>query len=345
MKPVHATRGVSRFEFRVSSEGRSLETRTSKRTTLCLIAAAALGSCARAPASAPVPARATAWRVAPNAHLLTRWAADVRPDRVLPEYPRPQMVRPRWQNLNGVWQFQFITDSNAVASLLGRDLREQILVPFAMESALSGLGKHADRAVYRRTFRVPADMARGERLLLHFGAIDWQSTIYVNGRRVADHTGGYDAFTVDVTDALRRDARDQELVVAVHDPTDFWGQPRGKQVSNPEGIWYTPVTGIWQTVWLEPVPPVSIDGLRMTPDVDGGVLRLTARGRGTAAGDAVDAVASANGRVVGRATGPVGAELRLPVPNAQLWSPDSPFLYDLQVTLRAGGGDARELDR
>jgi hypothetical protein len=320
---------------------------TSKRRTLGFLVIAAFGAAAAAsctrvsvPGVTPAP-RVGAWRPA-NARLLTRWAAAVRPDQVLPEYPRPQMVRPRWQSLNGLWQFAIIQDSAAVTSLLGRDLRDEILVPFAIESSLSGVGRTADRVVYRRTFRVPNDMSPGERLLLHFGAVDWQSTIYVNGRRLADHTGGYDAFTVDVTNALRRDSREQELVVAVHDPTDFWGQPRGKQVSKPEGIWYTPVTGIWQSVWLEPVPVSSIEALRMTPDVDAGVLRLTTRGRGTRAGQRVEAMALTNGRVVGRATGSVGSELRIPVPNARLWSPENPFLYDLRVTLREGN---REVDR
>jgi hypothetical protein len=327
---------------------------TSTKRICSVLVVASLGaavppSCARPPASrAPaMPGSTTTagprystWRPA-NPRLLTRWAAAVRPDRVLPEYPRPQMVRPRWQNLNGLWQFAVIRDSGEVASMLGRNLSDQILVPFAMESSLSGVGRHADRVVYRRTFRAP-EMSRGDRLLLHFGAVDWQSTVYVNGRRLADHTGGYDAFTVDVTDALRPGSREQELVVAVHDPTDFWGQPRGKQVSKPEGIWYTPVTGIWQTVWLEPVPAASLERLRMTPDVDVGVLRLVARGRGTRAGQRVEAIASTHGRVVGRAEGMVGSELRIPVPNARLWSPDDPFLYDLQVTLRDGD---REIDR
>jgi hypothetical protein len=219
----------------------------------------------------------------------------------------------------------------------------RILVPFAPEAALSGVGRHADRIAYRRTFSRPADLAAGERLLLHVGACDWHCTVYVNGRMVEDHTGGYDAFTVDVTDALRPTG-EQELVVAVYDPTDTFGQPRGKQVSRAEGIWYTPVTGIWQTVWLELVPASSVARLHMTPDVAGGALRLTVHGRGTRLGQRVEAVAMAQGREIGRAAGAVGAELRVPVPDARLWSPDDPFLYDLRVTLMEGEG-GRELDR
>ena len=315
-----------------------------------------------AEASAPLPV--PSWRPA-AAPLMTRWAADVSPDRVLPEYPRPQMVRPRWQTLNGLWEFA-VVDSSSVPGVSGDPHRlahpsrpggrgpegplplpppsafsTSILVPFAPEAALSGVGRHADRVGYRRTFRRPQGLGADERLLLHFGACDWHCTVYVNGRQVADHTGGYDAFEVDITDALRPDG-EQELVVAVYDPTDKFGQPRGKQVSKPEGIWYTAVTGIWQTVWLEPVPASSVEGLRMTPDVAGGVLHITVRGRGTRAGQRVTAVAMSNGQEVGRVDGAPGEALRLPVSNPRLWGPDDPFLYDLRVTLREGD---RELDR
>jgi PA14 domain-containing protein/chitobiase/beta-hexosaminidase-like protein/glycosyl hydrolase family 2 len=274
-----------------------------------------------------------AWHPA-NPRLLTRWAADVDPARVLPEYPRPQMVRSRWENLNGLWQFAVVSDSTAPLPF-GRDLSEQILVPFAMESALSGVGRHAERVLYRRTFRTPAREA-GEHLLIHFGAVDWRATVYVNGHRVVEHTGGYSPFTADITDALVPGDGDQELVVSVYDPTDTFGQPRGKQVSKPGGIWYTPVTGIWQTVWLEPVPAASIDRLELTPDLPNGALHVRASGRGTASGLRVEAVASTNGRVVGRAEGAMNGDLRVAVPNAHPWSPDDPFLYDLTVRLRAG---------
>ena len=311
----------------------------------------------------PVP-DLQAWRPA-NARLLTRWAADVSPDNVLPEYPRPQLVRERWTNLNGLWELALV-DSSITAGVEGDPHRlprpsrpggegpagalplppdgaytSRILVPFAPEAPLSGVGRHFERIAYRRPFERPAPRSADERLLLHVGACDWHCTIYVNGRQVEDHTGGYDAFSVDVTDALRPSGA-QELVVVVYDPTDKFGQPRGKQVSKPEGIWYTPVTGIWQTVWLEPVPAASIARLHMTPDVDRGALRLTVHGRGTRDGQRAEAVATANGQVVGRVEGAVGAELRLPVPNARLWGPDDPFLYDLRVTLRDGD---REVDR
>jgi hypothetical protein len=319
---------------------------------------AALWACGGPPAPAPQPAAEPApaalepsvpnppapvaprWRPAAGP-LMTRWAAQVDPEHVLPEYPRPQMVRPRWQSLNGVWELAFVADS-AAPPPFGRTLPERVLVPFPIESALSGVMKHADRVVYRRTFQ--PNTRAGERQLLHFGAVDWHARVYVNGTQVADHTGGYDAFAVDVTDALRG-AGDQELIVSVYDPTDTFGQPRGKQVSRGDGIFYTPVTGIWQSVWLEPVPAASIARLRMTPDVAGRALRLTVTGRGTAPGQRVEVVASAAGREVGRAGGMVGEEIRVPVPQPRLWGPDDPFLYDLRVVLRgADGGEADRVD-
>jgi len=272
-----------------------------------------------------------------SGHLMTRWASAVDPGSILPEYPRPQLVRRRWQNLNGLWQFAVMTDSAAPLPF-DRELSQQILVPFAMESALSGVGKHAERVVYRRTFRTPADMSLGERLLIHFGAVDWRATVYVNGKRLGEHVGGYTPFTFDATPALTARG-DQELVVAVYDPTDSFGQPRGKQVSNPRDIWYTPVTGIWQTVWLEPVPAASIDRLVLTPDLAGEVLHLRADLRGprdAGRGLRLEAVASTNGSVVGRVQGAAGGDLRLTIPNVHPWSPDDPFLYNLSVTLRNG---------
>src|SRR5690348_5692400 len=220
------------------------------------------------------------------------------------------MVRSRWENLNGLWQFAVVSDSAAPLPF-GRELSQQILVPFAMESALSGVGKHAERVVYQRTFRTPADMSLGERLLIHFGAVDWRATVYVNGKRLGEHVGGYTPFTFDATPALTARG-DQELVVAVYDPTDSFGQPRGKQVSNPRDIWYTPVTGIWQTVWLEPVPASSIDHLVLTPDLRAGALHARVAGRGPlGAGLRVEAVASTNGRVVGRAQGALDSDIGL----------------------------------
>ncbi|HEX9940105.1 MAG TPA: glycoside hydrolase family 2 TIM barrel-domain containing protein, partial [Longimicrobium sp.] len=298
---------------------------------------------AAAPSSAPAARTEPAWRPA-RGRLTTRWAAEVDPRNVLPEYPRPQMVRTRWQNLNGVWELALLGDDEAPPAY-DQALPERVLVPFPIESPLSGVMRRATRAVYRRTFVAP-ELGAGERLLLHFGAVDWRAQVSLNGRAVGEHTGGYTGFSLDVTDALRP-ASVQELTVDVWDPTEAFGQPRGKQASHPaegpeQALFYTPVTGIWQTVWLEPVPAASAESLRIVPDVAGGALRLTVRGRGTTGGETVEAVALADGREVGRATGAVGAEIRVPVPTPRLWGPDDPFLYDLRITLRHEG---HELDR
>src|SRR5262245_26202357 len=184
----------------------------------------------------------------PSTHLQRRWAAQVTPDRVLPEYPRPQMARSQWTNLNGQWNYALAAaDAPRPDAFPGR-----ILVPFPIESQLSGAGVWVapdQRVWYRRTFTPPAAMPARNRLLLNFGAVDWETTVYVNGTRVGEHRGGYDAFSFDITDQLRPGGGEQELVVAVRDPTDDGQQPRGKQVRRPRSIWYTAVTGIWQTVW------------------------------------------------------------------------------------------------
>ncbi len=277
---------------------------------------------------------AESWKPA-RGPLATRWAAAVSPNNVLPEYPRPQMVRPEWLNLNGLWELAFAAADDPLPA--GKPLPHRVLVPFPIESALSGIMKHADRVWYRRTVEIAAAW-KGRRVLLHFGAVDWEATVYVNGRELGTHRGGYDGFCFDMTEALRP-AGPQEIIVRVFDPTDQGDQPRGKQVLKPGGIWYTPTTGIWQTVWLEPVPAARIDRLVVVPDVDASALRLTVKGVG-AQGHTVEAVALGEGREVARTRGPLDTALTLAIPRTslKLWSPASPFLYDLVVTLRDGMG-------
>ncbi|WP_433088169.1 LamG-like jellyroll fold domain-containing protein [Dactylosporangium sp. CA-052675] len=296
--------------------------------------AAALAAVLAIPAgagAAPPPDNAPAWHVG-IPPLATKWTSKVGPDNALPEYPRPQLTRDKWQSLNGVWEFARADVNQAVPT--GQSLGERVLVPYPIESALSGIQRHEDRMWYRRTFTVPKAWA-GQRLQLHFGAVDYDAKVYVNGTQVATHRGGYDGFDVDVTDALRGTGP-QELIVWAEDLTDATGQPIGKQRrSSDHGIFYQGSSGIWRTVWMEPVPTASISGLSTTPDVAGGALKLTA----TVAGGTnlkVKAVAKNGGKVVGTVTGAAGTELRLPVPNPKLWSPDDPFLYDLQVTLLDG---------
>src|SRR5437870_4790763 len=237
------------------------------------------------------------WKPA-SGPLMTRWAKDVTPDHVHPEHPRPQMVRKDWQNLNGLWELAFAKEGEEVPP--GKKLPEQILVPFPVESALSGVMKHGDRLWYRRTFTIPKDWA-GQRVLLHFGAVDWEATVWVNGKKLGVHRGGYDPFSFDITDALKKDG-EQEIIVGVSDPTDGGTQPRGKQVRKPGGIYYTPTTGIWQTVWLEPVPQASIDGLKIIPDVDGKAVHVRVRGRGETAGHTVHVVVKEGDRTVAETT-------------------------------------------
>ena len=260
---------------------------------------------------------------------MTRWANKVGPMNALPEYPRPQMVRKEWMSLNDVWGFD-LADEFA-GRPVGDELPLRILVPFPVESALSGIMQQAERVWYRRIFEVP-DSWQGRRILLHFGAVDWEASVYINGKSFGIHRGGYSAFSFDITDALKP-MGPQELVVGVFDPTDSALQPRGKQSVNPKGIWYTSVTGIWQTVWLEPVPEVSIRDLRLVPDIDDGVLRATVHKHRDASGHSIRLVAYAGADQMSSVHGTPGLEVRLPIPTPKLWSPDNPFLYSLKVTL------------
>jgi galactose mutarotase-like enzyme len=285
-------------------------------------------------ASAAVSAPALRAQAAPPS-LVTRWAHDVRPGRVLPDYPRPQLVRRTWQNLNGWWDYALTPqDAPQPAAWDGR-----ILVPFPIESQLSrvrrAVGEH-DRLWYHRTFRAPR-LATGGRLLLHFGAVDWDAAVYVNGTRIGGHTGGYDPFSFDVTDALRPGAN-QDLVVSVWDPTDRGPQPRGKQVQKPRGIWYTAVTGIWQTVWLEPVPREYVSGLVITPDVDAGAVVVRVAVAGGSAATRVRLTVLEGARPVASLEAPADSPVNLTIPHPRLWSPHDPFLYGLRV--RLAGGDA-----
>lgn len=260
--------------------------------------------------------------------LRTPWGEKVDTRNPLPEYPRPQLERDRWLNLNGPWEF-----AGAKAGeqpVFGKKLPEKIIVPYPVESQLSGLERHEDHMFYRRTVNVPNDwrIGNGQRLKLNFGAVDYQAKVWVNGKLVAEHTGGYTAFSADITDALKRGQ--QEIVVAVTDTTGP-NQPKGKQSPNPSGIFYTPSSGIWQTVWLEPVADKGIDEIKTTPDLTTSSLKVNVKSAGTGS---VTAVArDARGKQVGTVTGPANADLTLPVPNAHLWTPDDPYLYKLDITL------------
>jgi len=275
-----------------------------------------------------------AWQPA-EGRLMTRWAKKVSPGKVHPEYPRPQMVRQEWLNLNGLWEYAIRPKDQPQPEKFDG----QILVPFCAESALSGVMKaigEQNRLWYRRTFEIPGKW-KNHRILLHFGAVDWEATVSVNGQELGTHRGGYDPFTFDITDVLKKQGP-QEIILSVWDPTNAGSQPRGKQVKKPGGIWYTAVTGIWQTVWVEPVPAAHIKSLKVTPDIDTKVVRVTAMCQGPSQGYVIEAEAKDGWftKAIGKAK--AGREITLAIKKPKLWSPDSPFLYGLKVTLKDGRG-------
>jgi len=264
--------------------------------------------------------------------LKTRWAKDVSPRNVHPEYPRPQLVRKDWLNLNGLWDFA-VTPKDAKPD----SFQTQILVPFPVESALSGVMKPVsenDRLWYHRSFNVPSSW-RGKRVLLHFGAVDFEMTVRVNGTEVGQHRGGYDGFSFDITDALNLGGAN-ELVVSVWDPTDAGTQPRGKQVRKPNSIWYTSTSGIWQTVWLEPVSSAYIKDLRLIPDIDKSQVTIRPIATATFTGFSIQAgVRGPHGGTSSGSSVP-GRDLTLPIKDPQLWSPEHPQLYSVVVYLKLG---------
>ncbi len=266
-----------------------------------------------------------------SGNMMTSWAKDVSPENAWREYPCPQMTRPDWQNLNGLWDY-WITGREENSR---RGQEGQILVPFAIESTLSGIKRplNPDELLwYRRKFSIPKAWI-GKRVLLHFEAVDWETKVFINNQFVGEHIGGYLPFWFDITDYLVEDNVQNELVVLVWDPTDAHWQQRGKQVLEPKSIWYTAVSGIWQTVWLEPVPQTYIDGLKITPDVDAGTVRVKTYLVGAAKNRCkLLARVCDFGALVGQGetTNPA-EEITIRIPNPELWSPDSPHLYDLEV--------------
>lgn len=265
--------------------------------------------------------------------IKTTWAEQIDPNNVLPEYPRPIMERKEWKNLNGLWEYAI----RPTGTQQPADMDGQILVPFAVESSLSGvmktLGKE-NELWYSREFTVPSSW-KGKNILLHFGAIDWQADVWVNGVKMGQHRGGYTPFSFDITPVLAKGKN--QITVKVWDPSDEGYQPRGKQVKHPDGIWYTPVSGIWQTVWMEPVSANHITRLKTTPDIDKKILTVEAH---TATGNpsaVVSVVVSEGGKVVATGKAMQGQPVQLAIENARLWSPENPFLYDMKVTLTDNG--------
>ncbi|UZK67688.1 glycoside hydrolase family 2 protein [Sphingomonas sp. M1-B02] len=275
--------------------------------------------------------------------IVSKWGKAVTAENAWRSYPRPQMVRRDWLNLNGRWDYAI----TKAAAPQPTKMDGKILVPFAVESRLSGVARKLlpdSRLWYRRNFTLPASWAN-KRTLLHFGAVDFKSAVWVNGALAGTHIGGSDPFSFDVSPFLKPGAN--EIVVQVADPSSTGEQPRGKQTLEPRGIWYTAVSGIWQTVWLEPVPDLHIQEVRAVPDIDAGTLAVDVLlNSGGSPSDAVRVTALAKGKAIASTVVRGNRRATLAIPNARLWNPDDPYLYDLRVELisvtpPAGAGDPR----
>lgn len=292
------------------------------KKTLFVCCALALALCAQAQ-----------WKPAGD-KIKTQWAEQVNPKSVFPEYPRPLMERSEWQNLNGEWEYAI----KPVGEVEPASFDGNILVPFAVESSLSGVQKEVgekNELWYKRSFTVPAKW-KGKDVMLNFGAVDWKAEVFVNDVLVGSHKGGYTPFSFNITPFLKGSGA-QKLVVRVWDPSDKGYQPIGKQTSNPQGIWYTSVTGIWQTVWLEPVASNHITAVKSIPNVDANALNVTVDASTPCVTSIVEVKLLDKGAVVASAKGVQGQELRLGVKNPTLWSPENPYLYDMSITLSQNG--------
>jgi len=266
--------------------------------------------------------------------LKTPWAEKVDPANPLPEYPRPMMVREQWKNLNGLWDYAILLKGSAMPATFDG----KILVPFAVESSLSGVQKPVggDKELwYSREFDVPASW-KNKQILLNFGAVDWKADIWLNDIQIGSHKGGYTPFSFDITPFLTT-GKPQKLMVRVWDPADEGFQPRGKQVTKPGGIWYTSVTGIWQTIWIEPVSGNHLTHKKSIPNIDGNTVTVTAFTSETKNTDLVEVKILDGNTVISSGKGISGSEVLLSIPEAKLWSPETPFLYDLKISLLQNG--------
>jgi len=273
------------------------------------------------------------WK-AVGSRIKTEWSSQVDPSNVLSEYPRPIMERDKWKNLNGLWNYAIINKGES----LPIKFEGEILVPFAIESSLSGVGKlitEQQELVYQRYFEIPSSW-KGKSILLHFGAVDWKADVWVNNIKVGSHTGGFTPFSFNITSAILAKGKNC-VVVKVWDPTDKSSQPRGKQVSKPEGIWYTPVTGIWQTVWIEPVSNAYIESLHITPDIDNHLLIVKTELEGSINADVIEVEVYDDENLILTEKSIYSQPVEIVMPqNVKLWSPDSPFLYKLKIRLKKG---------
>lgn len=265
--------------------------------------------------------------------IKTKWAEQVDPNKTLPEYPRPIMERDKWKNLNGLWDYAI----QPIGKTAPSKYDGKILVPFAVESSLSGVMKEvgsANELWYETTFSVDSNW-KNKDILLHFGAVDWKAEVWINDVKVGVHTGGFSPFSFNITPFLN--GKSNKLKVKVWDPSNDGPQPRGKQVKNPEGIWYTPVTGIWQTVWLEPVNKKHIEKLKSTPNIDTNTITILSVVEGADKGDIIEVTVYEGNTVIASSKSVAGQSVDIILNNPKLWSPDSPFLYDTRVKLISGG--------
>lgn len=292
------------------------------KKTLLVCCALALTVCAQAQ-----------WKPAGD-KIKTKWAEQINPKNVLPEYPRPQLERTDWVNLNGEWEYAIKPKGEVEPQTFDGN----ILVPFAIESSLSGVQKEvgdANELWYKRTFSVPANW-KNKDIVLNFGAVDWKADVFINDVLIGSHQGGFTPFSFNITPYLNGKSN-QKLVVRVWDPSDKGYQPRGKQTSNPEGIWYTPVTGIWQTVWIEPIATNHITSVKSIPNIDNGTMNVTVGTSMPCNTSIVEVKLMDKGQVVASAKGIQGKELRLAVQNPTFWDTTNPYLYDMKVSLVKDG--------
>jgi Beta-galactosidase/beta-glucuronidase len=275
------------------------------------------------------PLQAQSWKPA-KPRLTTTWGENLSPDGVWQEYPRPQMQRSEWKNLNGLWDYA-VLPKGATAP---HRFDGKILVPFAIESSLSGVGKPllpTQELWYSKKFTVPANWS-GKDIILHFDAVDWETTCWVNGKKAGSHKGGSDPFSFNITPYLKKSG-EQEIRLCVWDPTDTDLQARGKQVLDPKGIWYTAVSGIWQTVWLEPVSKTHLQQFVPVPDIDQQQVHFTTTATALTGAEQLRITIKKEGRLVKDTVAAFKNKLTVSLPGASLWSPASPVLYDVEVAL------------
>jgi len=268
------------------------------------------------------------WKPAENP-ILTKWTSDVDPLKPWMQYPRPDMIRNAWLNLNGLWNYAITRKETKPEKWDG-----SILVPYPIESAISGVRKRVsenENLWYKRDFVIP-NVWNNKHILLNFEACDWETKVWVDGKEVGTHRGGYDPFTFDITQSLGNQ-KHHELLVCVWDPTDKGTQPRGKQVSSPGSIWYTPTTGIWQTVWIEPVNESYISSFRTVTNADNGTIIFKSDVK-NAAGGSISFKIKKEGKTIATASGNVNNEITLQIKDPVLWSPDKPYLYDITIELK-----------